>query len=114
MSLGTADLEIPPLPSGVKLDQVYADFLCYALRSTKKFFENTTPNGPSIWNRLQDSIVIILATPNGWDTTQHGFLRTAAIRGGLLSNEDADTRLEFVRESEALVHFTLAYDPNEA
>jgi hypothetical protein len=61
-----------------------------------------------IWDRLREEIVFILATPNGWDSTQHGFLRTSAIQAGLISENDADMRLDFITESEASVHFALA------
>jgi hypothetical protein len=53
--------------------------------------------------------VIILAIPNGWDTTQQGFLRGVAVQAGLVSEDDADLRMEFVTESEASVHFALAH-----
>ena len=51
--------------------------------------------------------MIVLSTPNNWDTAQQRFLRTVAIQAGLVSENDADRRLEFVTESEASVHFIL-------
>jgi hypothetical protein len=109
MSRGSAQFQIPPLPEGVSLTTVYTDFLRYLFEHTQDFFQKNTPNGTGIWNRLRSSIVIILAIPNGWDTTQQGFLRKVAIQAGLVSGDDADLRLEFVTESEASVHFALAH-----
>jgi hypothetical protein len=108
MTSGNAEFQIPPLPLGVSLTTVYADFLRYIFQHTQDFFQKNTPNGAGIWNRLRSNIIIILAIPNGWDTTQQGFLRKVAIQAGLVSEDDADLRLEFVTESEASVHFALA------
>jgi hypothetical protein len=86
----------------------------FLFQSTQNFFEETTPNGVGIWNRLRHSITVILATPNGWDTTQHGFLRKAAVEAELVRDEDADLRLEYVTESEASVHYALAHTKSRA
>ncbi|KAG8822058.1 hypothetical protein FRC19_006794 [Serendipita sp. 401] len=50
---------------------------------------------------------IILATPNGWDIREQGFLRRVAIRAGLISSSGAETRLTFITEAEASIHFAL-------
>ncbi|KAG8814805.1 hypothetical protein FRC19_001467 [Serendipita sp. 401] len=106
---GTPTIEIPPLPTGVNLTQVYVAFLQYMFTCTKTFFETNTPNGVAIWNRLKGDMVIILATPNGWDTAQQGFMKRAAKQAGMVnSDEDADLRIEFVTEGEASVHYALA------
>ncbi|KAG8846525.1 hypothetical protein FRB91_000708 [Serendipita sp. 411] len=106
---GTPTIEIPPLPTGVNLTQVYVAFLQYMFTCTKTFFETNTPNGAAIWNRLKGDMVIILATPNGWDTAQQGFMKRAAKQAGMVnSDEDADLRIEFVTEGEASVHYALA------
>lgn len=99
-------MEIPDLPDGTTLPSIYTDFLRYLFQCTQKFFEDTTPNGAGIWERLQDKI-IILAIPNGWDATQQGFLRHVAIKAGLVAEDKADLLLEFVTEGEASVHFAL-------
>lgn len=102
-------INIPPLPQGVTLKQVYSDFLRYLFISTKSYFEDNTPNGSRIWSRLQDGIVIVLATPNGWDTAQQGFLQEAAIDATIVTRATAETNLEFVTEAEASVHYVLAH-----
>ncbi|KAG9054865.1 hypothetical protein FS842_003929 [Serendipita sp. 407] len=101
-------MEIPPLPSNVNLTKVYSDFMRYVFLGFRTFFQETTPNGIAIWERLSSSIVIVLTIPNGWDTRQQGFLKEAAQEAGMVqSGEDAELRIEFVTEGEASVHYVL-------
>jgi hypothetical protein len=101
-------MDIPPLPKGVTLNQVYVTFLAYLFSATRSFFESNTPNGTEIWKRLADRNVIVFTTPNGWDTTQHLFLQEIAVDAKLISQEYVEERLEFVTEGEASVHYALA------
>ncbi|KAG8753752.1 hypothetical protein FRC14_005759 [Serendipita sp. 396] len=101
-------MEIPPLPSNVTLAEVYTDFMRYVFGGFRTFFQKTTPNGLAIWDRLSSNIVVVLTTPNGWDTRQQEFLKEAAQEAGIVqSEEDADLRIEFVTEGEASVHYVL-------
>lgn len=103
-------IEIPPLPPGITAKRVYADFLRYLFETTREFFKHNTPAGARIWSRLENEIVFVLATPNGWDNEQQAFLRDAALDAGLINDEEsADLRLEFVTEGEASVHYALAH-----
>jgi hypothetical protein len=108
-SNSASSFEIPSLPSHVTLKRVYVDFLRYMFKSTKAFFENNMLNGISIWSRLEARILVILATPNGWDVAQQGFLREAAVEAGLMPQANAREQLEFVTEGEAAVHYVLDY-----
>ncbi|KAG8777654.1 hypothetical protein FRC15_011216 [Serendipita sp. 397] len=108
-STGLGELDIPPLPLGVSLPQVYADFIRYTYKATKDFFINNTPNGHHIWSRLEDRMPIIFCTPNGWDMSEHAFLTEAAIRAGIVKHQDAEEQLWFITEGEASVHYSLAY-----
>jgi hypothetical protein len=112
-SNSTHSIEIPPLPLCISLKRVYVDFLSYMFKSTKAFFENNTLNGSRIWSRLEDHIVVALATPNGWDLIQQGFLREAAMEAGLVTQDNAEGRLEFITEGEAAVHYALAYQKHD-
>ena len=62
---------------------------------------------------MEDHIVVTLATPNGWDVTQQGFLREVAVEAGLVTPANAEERLEFVTEGEAAVHYILAYQKHD-
>jgi hypothetical protein len=101
-------MDIPPLPKGVTLKQVYVTFLAYLFSGARNFFESNNPNGAKIWERLEDQNIIILTTPNGWDTTQHFFLQEVAVEAKLISQKHVEERLEFVTEGEASVHYALA------
>jgi hypothetical protein len=80
---------------------------------TRQFFETTTPKGAEIWTRVRDAIVIVLATPNGWDIREQDVLRKAAIRASLVTEENAGQLLQFVTEAEASVHYVLAQKPGD-
>ncbi|KAG8829563.1 hypothetical protein FRC17_006389 [Serendipita sp. 399] len=110
---GLSDEEIPPLPTGISLKDIYTSFMTYVYKATEDFFVNRTPNGKRIWDRLKDRSILILCTPNGWETDQQMFMRDAAISAGIVSAIDADDRLEFITEGEASVHFALAYTQSD-
>ena len=102
------EFEVPRLPRGVSLKSVYTEFVRYVYQATHLHFEDSTPNGTEIWSRLIDKAAIVFATPNGWDTTQHEFLKGIAVNAGLFEGEDdAEQHIEFVTESEAAVHYVL-------
>jgi hypothetical protein len=109
-STTSPEFEIPPLPAGVTIERVYADLMKYLMENTRQFFEKTTADGKDIWARVRDTIVIVLATPNGWDMREQATLRRAAIRASLVTNENAGHLLQFVTESEASVHYAIAND----
>jgi hypothetical protein len=93
---------------GITIERVYADMMGYLMKHTQGFFEKTTPKGAEIWERVRDTIVIVLATPNGWDIREQATLRKAAIRASLVTEENAGQLLQFVTEAEASVHYVLA------
>ncbi|KAG8807085.1 hypothetical protein FRC17_004661, partial [Serendipita sp. 399] len=103
------ELDIPPLPRGTSLVQVYADFIRYIYKVTKNFFTNKTPTGQQIWSRLENRMPIIFCVPNGWDIRQHAVITDAAKRSGIVTEHDAEDRLWFLTEGEASVHYALAH-----
>ena len=101
---------VEPLPEGVSLQQVYADFFGYLFRHTQSFFEDHEISGAEIWANLRDKIEIVIAHPNGWGPQEQGFLRQAAIQGGLVSSPAlAHRQILFVSEAEASVHFVMLH-----
>jgi hypothetical protein len=107
-----SQIEIPKLPRKVTLRQVYSDFIKYLYDHTEDFFVESTPNGQNIWNRLQSKIMLIFCHPNGWDISQQAFLSDCAVGAGIMSEDEIDTRIDFVTEGEASVHYALAYTPS--
>ncbi|KAG8809988.1 hypothetical protein FRC19_004859, partial [Serendipita sp. 401] len=107
-SAPSSTIEIPPLPTGVSLLQVYSTFLRFMYQSTSEFFEETTPGGSNIWQRLEPHATLVFAVPNGWDLVQQNILKQAALMAGIVRSEgDAALRMEFVTESEASVQYIL-------
>jgi hypothetical protein len=104
-----AKLEIPPLPNGVTLSQIYSDFIKYLYDRTMDFFVENTPNGRNIWNRLKSKIALIFCTPNGWEISQHIFVRNAVVAAKIVPPTKAEERISFVTEGEASVHYVLAH-----
>ncbi|KAH7104330.1 hypothetical protein BKA62DRAFT_748745 [Auriculariales sp. MPI-PUGE-AT-0066] len=108
-----ASFEIPPLPRGVTLKQVYSHFMRYIYGHSTTFFKGHCIDGPTIWDRLKDRVEIVLAIPNGWDLVQQSFLREAIVLAGVLPAGHDSKRLRFVSEAEASVHFGLAHTGGE-
>ncbi|KAH7100093.1 hypothetical protein BKA62DRAFT_263816 [Auriculariales sp. MPI-PUGE-AT-0066] len=104
-----AALEIPPLPSGVTLKQVYTHWLRYIYAHATSFFRDQSLDGPTIWDRVKDRVGIILAIPNGWDLAQQTFLRDAVVLAGILPQGHDSKRMMFVSEAEASVHYALMH-----
>lgn len=95
------------LPPGVSLRQVYADFLGYLLQHTKSFFEDRILDGKQIWMRYQPKMEVVIAHPNGWGIREQTFLREAAVEAGFADRASAPTKIRFVTEAEASVHFCI-------
>ncbi|KAH7100087.1 hypothetical protein BKA62DRAFT_707558 [Auriculariales sp. MPI-PUGE-AT-0066] len=104
-----AGLEIPPLPRGVTLKQVYTHFLRYIYAHTTAFFRDQSLDGQTIWDRVKDRVEIVLAVPNGWDLPQQTFLRDVVVLAGVLPPGHDPKRLMFVSEAEASVHYGLMH-----
>ncbi|KAG8731538.1 hypothetical protein FRC11_003854 [Ceratobasidium sp. 423] len=50
---------------------------------------------------------VIIAHPNGWGVREQTFLREAAVKAGFSSADKAASRIRFVSEAEASVHFCI-------
>ncbi|CAE6436769.1 unnamed protein product [Rhizoctonia solani] len=101
------DLKLDPLPPGVTLHQIYSDFLGYLLRHTRAFFEDRILDGKQIWERYSPTMEVVIAHPNGWGIREQTFLRTAAATVGFSTSGQASSRIRFVTEAEASVHFCI-------
>ncbi|KAJ7021476.1 hypothetical protein C8F04DRAFT_267971 [Mycena alexandri] len=96
------DLELPPLPANVTLDDVFSHHLGYVKDQVKTYITTTYGEGGSIWDALSPTMYIILTTPNGWEGGQQRRMREAAIRAGLVG-VTGGRRVKFVSEAEAAV-----------
>lgn len=118
--------KIPPLPPNKTVVQVMADFMRYLYKCTRNYIEEThigfssTPEAsaststaeknPGMFDVLEKEgqIHFVLSHPNGWEGAQQEKMRRAAVLAGLVpSDEEAGSRISFVTEGEASLHFCL-------
>lgn len=85
---------------------MYADLLGYLTSHTREFFVARTTNGKSIWNNLIETASIVLTHPNAWGVKEQAVLRRAAVQADLVSKFNS-SRIEFVTEGEASVHYCI-------
>lgn len=82
----------------------------YLLKQTEAFFKKKIVSGGTIWTDLINDADFVLACPNAWGPKQHHTLRQAALLAGLSNDDNSSTRIHFVSEAEAAVHFCLTRD----
>ena len=70
---------------------------------TRQFFVTTSPDGQKIWDRLKATTCFVVATPNGWEDFQRGYLRQDLILAEALPTRNPRERFIFVTESEASI-----------
>ena len=88
--------------------QVFADFLKYLLECASSYIQQAHLNGPDLWNSVKTHIDFVLSHPNGWEGTEQSEMRRAAILAGLVpDNASGHSRLLFVTEGEASLHFSV-------
>lgn len=93
------------LPSGLKLLQVYTDFLKYLISETRRHLSDVTGSDP--WPSVEDRVDILLTHPNRWGNQEQQFLEQAVVAAGIMPLDGALSRLKFAEESEAAVSFCL-------
>jgi hypothetical protein len=96
----------PPLPMGLTPERLYADFFKYVLWHTRAFFGHKESQGEATWDRVTLK-EFVFAHPPGWTANEQRILKEAAIIGGLVSREDAEGRVYFVSEREAVKTFVM-------
>jgi hypothetical protein len=93
-------LSLSSLPSGKTVDDVLTDFLGYIWEQLMIYIKTHYAEGGTIWTTLSRTMEVILTTPNGWELEQQQRMRTAAIRAGLIADEQSGHRVRFVSEAE--------------
>ena len=95
---------LPPLPPNKTVVRVFGDYMKYLYECAKSYIKET--HGVALWSTLEFDIKYVLTHPNGWGGPQQVQMRRAAILAGLIpSTEDGHSRIEFVTEGEASLHF---------
>ncbi|RXW16090.1 hypothetical protein EST38_g9766 [Candolleomyces aberdarensis] len=100
--------EIPPLPPNKTVVQVFTDYMRYLHQCAKDYLSET--HGALFWKSLEDEILYVLTHPNGWEGPQQATMRNAAILAGFVPDTvEGRSRVSFVTEGEASLHFCLSY-----
>ncbi|EAU91952.2 hypothetical protein CC1G_11138 [Coprinopsis cinerea okayama7 len=98
--------QIPSLPPNKTVVQIFADFLVYLFRCTKRYIQETEANGQTLWDSLKNSIQFVITHPNGWEGYQQHQLRKSAVLANLIPDTpEGWGRVTFVTEGEASLHF---------
>ncbi|KAM6502907.1 hypothetical protein JOM56_002884 [Amanita muscaria] len=89
--------------------QVFTDFLQYLFKSAKEYIiESERKLDPTFtWSAIERNIYFVLTHPNGWEGRQQSQMREAAVAADLVNISTAKTRIIFVTEGEANLHFCL-------
>jgi len=99
---------VPPLPPNKTVVDVFADFLEYLFACAASYIQDTHTNGRTLWNDLKDDIHFVLSHPNGWEGKEQSQLRQAAVKAKLVpNNATGQSRISFVTEGEASLHFAI-------
>ena len=99
--------DIPPLPLNKTVVEVFADFLKYLLECASSYIQDTHANGRNLWNSVKSQIDFVLSHPNGWEGTQSEMRRAAVLAGLVPDNPNDHSRISFVTEREAILHFSI-------
>jgi hypothetical protein len=87
---------------------VFADFLRYLFACAASYIQDNHPNGSELWNSHSDDIQFVLSHPNGWEGKEQSQMRRAAVKAGLiLDDQSGHSRVSFVTEGEASLHFAI-------
>ncbi|CAE6537666.1 unnamed protein product [Rhizoctonia solani] len=105
--LAKHEIKLDPLPPGVTLHQIYSDFLRYLRKHTRAFFRDYILDGRRVWGRYSPTMEVVITHPNGWGNREQAFLRSAAVAAGFSTAEQAPSKVRFVSEAEASVHFCI-------
>jgi hypothetical protein len=102
------DTKLYPLPLNKTVVEVFGDFLRYLFECASSYIQDTHANGPDLWNSVKSHIDFVLSHPNGWEGTQQSEMRRAAVLAGLIpDNSSGHSRVSFVTEGEASLHFSV-------
>ncbi len=98
--------DIPPLPPGKSVVDLFADFLRYLNQCARTYIEETHVDGASMLT--SGKLEYILSHPNSWEGAQQTLMRRAAVLAGLITDTAADqARISFVTEGEACLNFCI-------
>ena len=98
---------VHPLPTGKRAVDVFADYLRYLYICAAQYVCDTHVGGHTLWKSVKEEVDYVLSHPNGWGGREQSMMREAALLAGLISKQDDYSRLTFVSEGEASLHFCI-------
>lgn len=99
---------LPPLPKNKSVVDLFSDYMQYLYNCAKTYIQDTHEDDNELWASLEPRIEYVLTHPNGWEGAQQEQMRKAAIIAGLVPDTDTGrSRIRFVTEGEASLHFCL-------
>ncbi|KZT05477.1 uncharacterized protein LAESUDRAFT_760344 [Laetiporus sulphureus 93-53] len=105
--LASDDEHLPTLPPNKTVIQILADFMRYIYKCAKKYISENHPMGPQLLKSESD-VEFVLTHPNGWGGRQQAKMRRAAVLAGLIPDSGAaKSRIHFVTEGEASLHYCI-------
>ncbi|KAI0918917.1 hypothetical protein AcW1_003564 [Taiwanofungus camphoratus] len=106
-SMQLKDAHLPPMPDNKPVIQILADYLAYLYKCARNYISEAHPNGRQLLQSESD-IEFVLSHPNGWGGSQQSEMRRAAVMAGLVPDtQGGQSRIHFVTEGEASLHFCI-------
>ncbi|KAK0568542.1 hypothetical protein OC861_001872 [Tilletia horrida] len=99
----TSNLDLDPLPPGVTVEQVCANFLAYMVKCVGTYIFTRLANGREILTSLGQRTSYVVTIPNGWEIAQQQTLRQACVMAQLIPADRAESAIRFVTEAEASI-----------
>ncbi|KDQ52423.1 hypothetical protein JAAARDRAFT_483334 [Jaapia argillacea MUCL 33604] len=115
LRLSLADSErIQPLPQNKTVVDVLADFVSYLYRCARDHIQRTHAAGDQLFSSLQNQVEFVFGHPNGWGGMQQAQMRRAVVVAGLVPDmETGHSRVQFVTEGEASLHYCVHHGLSE-
>ncbi|KZT05488.1 uncharacterized protein LAESUDRAFT_727132 [Laetiporus sulphureus 93-53] len=105
--LASDDKHLRMLPPNKTVVQILADFMRYLYKCAKKYISEKDPMGRQLL-QSESNVEFVLTHPNGWGGSQQAKMRRAAVLAGLVPDSDAgQSRIRFVTEGEANLHYCI-------
>ena len=87
--------------------------LMYLMKCAKEHILRSNPALTNDWNLIAGHAEFIISHPNSWGGLQQWKLRQAAVKAGLVPDDpDGHTRVSFVTEGEAILHYCVRSEPS--
>ncbi|KZT03737.1 uncharacterized protein LAESUDRAFT_814408 [Laetiporus sulphureus 93-53] len=101
------DPKIPTIVYYSEDGTILADFMRYLYKCAKEYISEEHPIGRRLLQSESD-VEFVLAHPNGWGGSQQAKMRRAAVLAGLIPDSAVgQSRIHFVTEGEASLHYCI-------